>query len=188
MANERLQRLFTIGAEINTLRSKITVATKYVGNTGTTGDAEEVVLAREVLRRDLERDYAEARELMPVVDELVSKFEERIKSIKESKKVNEGLARIEGLSGVTEGLARLQEAAGKDRAKISELENLIEALDDLLKDLSMKKEVISCPRCSSNGISYRISPSEMGFSLYRCHKCGNAWRTKQYSIHIDAPA
>ena len=187
LADARLQRLLTIGQEINALRSKISVATKYIGGTSVTGGAEDVVLAREALRRDLERDVDEARELMPIVDELVSKFEEQIRSLEDMKKVHEGLAKIEGLTGATTGRNELEAATSKDRERISELENLVGALDDLGKDLSLRREVVSCPRCSSHEISYRITPSEMGFSLYRCNKCGNAWRTRHFSMRIGSP-
>jgi len=182
-----LQRLLTIGQEINTLRSKIGIATNYIGSPDARGDTEEVVLAREALRRDLERDINEARELMPVVDRLVLKFEEQIKSLQETKKVHEGLAKIERLSGVTARIGELEEAAAKDRAQISELESLVAVLDDLGKDLSLRREVIKCPRCSSNEVSYRIAPSEVGFSLYRCNKCGNGWRTRKFSIRVGPP-
>jgi len=187
LADARLQRLLTIGQQINALRSKISLATKYIGTAGTAGDAEDVVLAREALRRDLERDFGEARELMPIVDKLVSKFEEQIKSLENTKKVHEGLAKIEELSGATGGRDELEAAASKDRARIYELENLISALDDLGRDITMKKEVVACPRCSSHRIAYRITPSEMGFSLYRCNICGNAWRTIQFSMQVGSP-
>lgn len=188
LADDRLQRLLTIGQEINALRSKISVATKYVRSAGATAGSEDVVLARETLRRDLERDVGEARELMPVVDELVSKFQEQIRSLEDMKKIHEGLAKIEALSGTTTEHGELEAAASKDRERISELENLVGTLDDLGKDLSLRREVVSCPRCSSHEISYRITPSEMGFSLYRCNKCGNAWRTRQFSMRIGSPA
>ena len=184
----RLQRLLTIGQEINALRSRISVATRYIRSTGTTGDAEDVVLARETLRRDLERVLDEAKELMPVVGELVARFEEQIKSLEDMRKVHEGLAKIEGLAGATTRSGELEAAAGKYREQILEIENLVGALNDLGKDLSLRREVVSCPRCSSHEISYRISSSEMGFSLYRCNKCGNAWRTRQFSMRIGSPA
>jgi len=188
LADARLQRLLTISEEINALRSKISVATKYIGSADVAGDSEDVGLAREVLRRDLERDFDEAKELIPVVDEFVSKFAEQISSLEDRKKVHEGLAKIEGLSGAIAGRAELEAAANKDRGQISELENLIGALDDLEKDLSLRREVVSCPRCSSHEISYRITTSEMGFSLYRCNRCRNTWRTRQFSMRIGSPA
>lgn len=188
LADARLQRLLTISEEINALRSKISVATKYVGSEGLAGDAEDVVLAREALRRDLERDFDEARELMPIIDELASELEEQIRSLEDRKKVHEGLAKIEGLSGATAGRAELEAAANRDRGQISELESLVGALDDLEKDLSLRREVVSCPRCSSHEISYRITISEMGFSLYRCNRCRNTWRTMQFSMRIGSPA
>ena len=188
LADARLQRLLTFGQEINALRSKISIATNYIRNAGATGDTEDVVLAREALRRDLERDFDEAKKLMPIVDGLVSKFEEQIRSIENRKKVHEGLAKIEGLSGATTGRGELEAASIKDREQIFELENLIGTLDDLEKDLSLRREVVLCPRCSSHEISYQIAPSEMGFSLYRCNKCGNAWRIRRFSMQIGSPA
>jgi DNA-directed RNA polymerase subunit M/transcription elongation factor TFIIS len=184
----RLQRLLAFGKEINALRSKISVATQYIRSTATAGDAEDVVVAREALRRDLKRNFDEAKELMPVVDELVSKFEEQIKSLEDRKRVHEGLAKIEGSSGATAARAELEAAASKDREQISKLENLVNTLDDLGKDLSLRREVILCPRCSSHEISYQITPSEMGFSLYRCNKCGNTWRIRQFSMRVGSPA
>ena len=182
-----LQRLLTIGQEINALRSRISVATKYIGTAGFTGDAEGVVLAREALRRDLERDIDEARDLMPVIERFVLKFEEQIRSLEDRKKVHEGLAKIESLSGMTTQAGELEVAAGNDRAQIAKLENLISVFDDLGKDLALRREVVACPRCSSHEISYRIASSEMGFSLYRCNKCGNAWRTRKFSIKVGYP-
>ncbi len=188
LADARLQRLLTFGQEINALRSKISVATSYIRSTGAAGNTEDVVLAREALRRELERDFNEAKELMPIVDELVSRFEEQMRSIEDRKKVHEGLAKIEGLSGATKGRGELEAAAIKDREQIFELENLIGTLDDLGKDLSLRREVVLCPRCSSHEISYQIAPSETGFSLYRCNKCGNAWRIRWFSMQISSPA
>lgn len=192
LADARLQRLLTISEEINALRSKINIATKYIGSASTTGETEEVVLAREVLRRDLERDFHEARKLMPIVDELVSKSEEQIRSLEERKKVREGLAKIEGLSGATKRerapRAELDAAASKDKGQISELESFIGALDNLEKDLSLTREVVTCPRCYSHEISYRIATSEMGFSLYRCNRCENTWQTRWFSMRIGSPA
>ena len=188
MADPRLQRLLAFGKEINALRSKISIATQYIRSAGTAGGAEDVVVAREALRRDLERDFGEAKELMSVVDELMSKFGEQMKSLEERKKVREGLARIEGLSGATTGRVELEAAASKDREQISELESLIGTLDDLGKDLSLRREVVLCPRCSSHEISYQITPSETGFSLYRCNRCENTWRIRQYSMRVGSPA
>jgi DNA-directed RNA polymerase subunit M/transcription elongation factor TFIIS len=188
MADSRLQRLLAFGKEINALRSKISVATQYIRTAGTTGGAEDVVMAREALRKDLERDFDEAKELMPVVDELVSKFEAQIRSIEDRKRVHEGLAKIESLSGATTGRVELEAAASKDREQISQLKNLVGTLDDLGKDLSLRREVVLCPRCSSHEISYQIAPSETGFSLYRCNKCGNTWRVRQFSVRVGSPA
>lgn len=125
---------------------------------------------------------------MPIVDELVSKFEEQIRLLEDRKKVHERLAKIDGLMGATTGRAELEAAASKDRRQISKLENLIGAFDDLEKDLSLRREVVSCPRCSSRETSYWITTSEMGFSLYQCNNCGNAWRIRQFSMRIGSPA
>ncbi len=188
LANDRLQRLLTFGQEINALRSKISIATDYIRSASTTDDTGKVVLARESLRRDLERDFDEAKELLPIVDELVSNFEEQLKSIKERRRVHEGLAKIESLSGKGRRHSEPEAAAIKDREQISELESLIGTLDDLEKDLSLRREVVLCPRCSSHAISYQIAPTETGFSLYRCNECGNAWRIRRFSMRIGSPA
>ena len=188
MADSRLQRLLAFGKEINALRSKISIATQYIRSADTTGDAEDVVMAREALRRDLERDFDEAKELMSVVDELVSKFEAQIRSLEDRKRVHEGIAKIESLSGATTRHVELEAAASKDREQISQLKNLVGTLDDLGKDLSLRREVVLCPRCSSHEVSYQITPSETGFSLYRCNKCGNTWRIRQFSVRVGSPA
>lgn len=188
LSDARLQRLLTIGQEINALRSRIGIATRYIGSLDSSDDAEAVDLAREALRRDLERDFDEVRELMPIVDELVLEFEEQIRSLEGRRKIHQGLAKIESLSRSTAGVGELEAEEGKYRAQISELEKLIAVFNDLERDLSLRREVITCPRCSSHEISYRIAPSEMGFSLYRCNKCGNAWRTVQFSMRIGPPA
>lgn len=166
----------------------MSIATKYIESVGTTGDIEDILLAREALRRDLERCFDEARELMPIVDEMVIMFEEKLRSLDESKKVNEGLAKIAGMSGAAKGLGELENIVNGYRGQKSEFEGMIEALDNLGKDLTMKREIVSCPRCTSHEVSYRIAASEMGYSLYRCTKCGHAWRTRRFSMLVGQPA
>jgi len=188
LSDQRLQRLLTVCQQINSIRSKISVATKYIEAADKAADTEDVVLAREALLRDLERDFAEATELLPIVDELVARFDEEKRSIDARERVHEGLAKIEDLSGEGGSTREHWVEAGKDKARIAELEDLIAALENLEKDLYMRKGVIFCPRCTSHEISYRIVPTELGFSLYRCNKCGNAWRTRQFSMRVGLPA
>jgi len=111
-----------------------------------------------------------------------------MRSAEDRKRVHEGLAKIESLSGAKRGRSEPEAAAIKDREQISELENLISTLDDLEKDLSLRREVVLCLRCSSHEISYQIAPSETGFSLYKCKGCGNAWRIRRFSMRIGSPA
>ena len=136
LAEPRFERLLTIGQQINDLRSKIRLATEYIGKAEPKSDVEDVVLAREALRGDLERDFEEARDLMPIVDELVAKFDEQAKSIESRKKLHQGLAKIEGLAGRSPRLNELEGSVESDRAQIAELENLISALTELEKDLT----------------------------------------------------
>lgn len=188
MTNSKFGRLFALGREINDTRSKIKVANDHLARELSTGlrtdGAEDLALAREVLRGDLEREMAEANELIPIVEELVYDFQEQIKSIENGKKVQQGLARIEEMRGEPGGAVGHRRAAGRDRVQILRLKNLIAALGDLKHDLTSRKEVISCPKCASYDMQYRITPSELGFSLYKCNRCSNAWRVRRYSMQI----
>ncbi len=184
LTDPRLERLLTLGREINDLLVKIKAATVYLANGGDAQDFEEVEIARNQLSRDLARDFSEAKELIPSVDEAVARLEEQSKALQNMRKMSIGLARIEGLSG-TEKQKRFVEAAESTKAKISEIENLVDALDALAKDLSSSRRTPHvCPRCSSTNVSYRITPSELGYSLYRCDNCSNAWRITEFSLHV----
>jgi len=188
LVNLKLEKLYSLGKEINETRSRIKIASDHLGSEWAAGSIkeglEDLALARESLRGDLEKEIAEARELMPTVEELVLKFEEQIQSIENGKKLHQGLARIEEMRGKPSGATKHRAAARKDNLQVLELRNLITALSDLKRDLTSRREVISCPRCSSHDFEYRVTPSELGFSLYRCSKCDNAWRVQHFSIHI----
>lgn len=188
LVNLKLGRLFSLGREINDTRSRIKIASEHLGREWVAGSIkegmEDLALARESLRGDLEREISEARELMPAVEELVLKFEEQIKSIENGKKMHQGLARIEEMRGVPSGATEYMAAVGRDKLQIMELQNLITALGDLKRDLTSRREVISCPKCSSYDLQYRIAPSELGFSLYNCNMCDNAWRVQHFSMQI----
>jgi len=188
LANLKLGRLLSLGREINDTRSRIKIASEHLGREWVAGSIkeglEDLALARESLRGDLEREIAQARELMPTVEVLVLRFEEQIKSIENGKKLHQGLARIEEMRGEPNGAVEYRVAAGKDKLQILELQNLIAALGDLKRDLTSRREVISCPKCSSYDLQYRITPSELGFSLYRCNKCDNSWRVQRFSMQI----
>ena len=98
--------------------------------------------------------------------------------------LHQGLAKIETMGGSSLRSGDFDAAAAGDRMQIAELTNLISALDELERDITTRKEVVSCPRCSSHDVSYRISPSELGFTLYKCSGCTNAWRIQQFSMKI----
>ena len=182
LSDPRIDRLLTMGREINDLLTKIKAATTFLSGGGSSEDFEAVELARRQLSRDLARDYAEVVELMPAVDEMISKLQEERKELQEVHMLNVGLARIEGLSG-TDKHAQFVEAADASKTKISEIDNLIRALDALERDLSTTRRAPHiCPRCSSPKVSYRISPSEFGFTIFRCDDCSNAWRITEYSL------
>jgi hypothetical protein len=166
LVNPRLERLLAIGREMNDIRFKIKLANDFISRGGLTGDVEEVSLARGALREDLEREASEARELIPIVDELVSSFEREVGRIDERRNLHEALAKIEGLSGFGIGAATLEGEASRDRARAAELQNLVAALDELIQDFTQRRELIVCPKCSSHDVGYRITPSEFGFTLY----------------------
>ena len=188
LANSKLERLLALGREINDTRSKIRIATDQLGKEWSVDiqkeGVEDLVLAREALRGDLELKISEARGLIPVVEELVANFEEQMKRIENGKKLHQGLARIEEIRGDSRGAIEHKSTAGKRRIQILELQNLIAALGDLKRDVTSRREVISCPRCSSYDLQYTITPSELGFSLYKCNRCSNAWRVQHFSIQI----
>jgi DNA-directed RNA polymerase subunit M/transcription elongation factor TFIIS len=171
-----------MGREINDLRVKIKAATGYLTTEQQAEDFEAVEVARNQLARDLSREIAEARELMPVLDEMVYKLREQQGDLENVRKMSIGLARIEGLSG-TGRRREFLEAAESSKAKIAALENLIGSLDLLHKDLvSSRRAPHICPRCSSARVSYRIALSDLGYTLYRCDECANAWRITEFSI------
>ena len=184
LADPRLEILLQKGRQINTLRSKIGKATEYLKKAEPTADVEEVALAREVLRGELDQRRRDASEYVPVVDELVSQFEEQIRSIQDRRKVNQGMAKIEELSGTPLHSSGYDAEAAADRMQISELGNLISALDELERDVTSRKDPVFCPRCSSSEITYKLSMTELGFSLYRCDSCSNAWRVLQFSLKV----
>lgn len=178
-----------MGREINDTKSKIRIATDHLGKDWEAADAsnevdEDLELAREALRHDLENKIAEAKEHMPVVEELVSEFEEQIRSIEKKRKLHQGLARIEEMQGESRGAVEHRNAAAMEGTQARELQNLIAALSDLKRDVTSRRELISCPKCSSYDLQYMITRSELGFSLYKCNRCSNAWRIQRFSIQI----
>ncbi len=178
----KLERLLTIGKEINGLLVKINAATAYLARGEAPVDFEAVEIARSQLARDLSRDYVEARELFPALDEMIGRLQEEKRLLENVHKMNVGLARIEGLSG-TEKQRQFSEVAESTKAKVGEVDNMIRALDELQGDLgTSRRQPHLCPRCSSAKLSYKITPSELGYSLYVCDDCGNAWRIARFSI------
>jgi DNA-directed RNA polymerase subunit M/transcription elongation factor TFIIS len=185
LAEPRLERLLTIAKEINDLLAKIKTANAYLASAGGAGDFEEVEIARTQLSRDLARGFSDARELLPCVDEIVAKLEDQRKDLENSRKMSIGLARIEGLGG-TEKQKQFLGAAEATKAKISEIENLTGALYALQHDLSSARRTPHvCPRCSSANVSYRLTPSDLGFTIYRCEGCNNTWRITLFSLRIS---
>ena len=184
LTDPRLDRLFGVGREINQLRSKIGAATDYIRNAPHNGDIGDVVMARESLRSELDRGVSHAKSLMPIVEELVERFEGEIRTLHERKKLHQGLAKIEGFAGTKPVSEGYESAAARDNSQITALTNLVGALDELERDLTKKKEVVACPRCSSHDVSYRITPSELGYTLYKCSACSNAWRIQQFTLNF----
>ncbi len=181
VSDPKLERLLTIGKEINALLFKINTATEYLAKGDLATDFEAVEIARNQLARDLSRDYAEARELLPSLDDLIAGLREERRMFENERKMNVGLARIEGLSG-TEKQRQFAQAADLTDAKVREVDNMIRALDDLQTDLgTSRRQAHQCPRCSSASLSYRLTPSDLGYSLYRCDDCGHAWRITRFS-------
>jgi DNA-directed RNA polymerase subunit M/transcription elongation factor TFIIS len=183
LSDPRLERLLTIGKETNDLRVKIKAATGYLARESKADDLEAVEVARNQLARDLSRELAEAKALMPALDEIVYNLQEQERNLENVRKMNVGLARIEGLSGTGRKKGFL-DAADSAKAKIESIENLIGSFDSLQEDLSSPRRAPHvCPRCSSVRVSYRITPSDLGYTLYRCDDCTNAWRIMVFSIH-----
>jgi DNA-directed RNA polymerase subunit M/transcription elongation factor TFIIS len=180
LVDPSLERVLTLGRQINDLLYKIGTATKYISQGSP--DSFEVEAARRELIRDLSRDRAEAREHLPSLDEIVSKLEEEGSRLESARMVNAGLARIEGING-TGKQKEFVDAAAAFAAKESEVHNLIKALGALERDIrSARTHPHVCPNCSHAGISYRITPSDLGYTLFRCDRCGNAWRIVEYSV------
>ncbi len=185
LTDSRIERLLVVGKEINDLIFKINTATNYLARNGTATDFEPVEIARSQLARDLSGDYAEAKSLLPVLDEVILKLEGQRRELQNVHMMNVGLARIEGLTGTTKHEQFVQVAAST-QARVMEVENLIKALDALAKDLgNPRKAPHLCPRCSSGRVSYRVTPSDLGFTLYKCDECGNAWRITEFSMHLE---
>ena len=184
LSDPRMERLLTIGKGINDLRVKVKAATEYLAGGSEADDLEAVEVARNQLARDLSRELAEARELMPMLDEIVDELREQQRQIANNHKMSVGLAKIEGLSGTGKKRRFLKDAASS-KAKLAAIDNLISSLDTLQKDLtSTRRSPHTCPRCSSARVSYRLSPSDLGYTLYRCEECGNAWRITEFSLHV----
>ena len=184
LTEPKIERLLTLGREINDLLFKVNAATSYLAQNSAAPDYDAVEVARTQLARDLSKDYTEAEGLLLHLDEAVAKLEEQRTGLENVHKMNVGLAKIEGLSG-SDKHGKFVKAAAATRVRISELGNLISALDALGRDLGKtRRSPHLCPRCASHKVSYRITPSETGFTLYKCDDCGNAWRITEFSIHV----
>ena len=184
LTEPNLERMLTLGKEINDLLFKVNAATNYLVQNSAAADFDAVEVARTQLARDLSKDYAEAEGLLIHLDEVVAKLEVQRTGLENVHKMNVGLAKIEGLSG-SDKHGKFVEAATNARARIAEIGNLISALDALGRDLGKtRRSPHLCPRCASHRVSYRITPSETGFTLYKCDDCGNAWKITEFSIHV----
>jgi len=182
LSDPRIERILTIGREINDLLYKIKAASDYLSGDTRAEDAEEVELARSQLAREISSEWREALELLPALNETIEKLEIQERELVGAHKMNVGLARIEGLSGNVKQ-RHFSEAATNAQIRISEIRNLINAMEALEKDLSaVRRAPHLCPRCSSAKISYRITPSELGFTLFKCDECGNAWKITEFSL------
>lgn len=182
LSDPRIERILIIGKEINDLLYRIKAASNYLAGDAPAQDAEEVELARSQLTRQISGEWREAMELLPALGEAIDKLEIQEREFVNAHKLNVGLARIEGLSG-KEKLKHFSEAAVTAQVRISEIRNLIHALEALEKDISTtRKGPHICPRCASAKVSYRITPSDLGFTLFRCDECGNAWKITEFSL------
>jgi len=182
LSDPRIERILTIGKEINDLLYKIKVASNYLARDVRVEDANEVELARSQLAREITRDWREALELLPALGEIIDKLQRQERQLVNEQKMNVGLARIEGLSG-KEKQRRFSKAAETAQVRISEIQNLTNALKALQKDFSTGRSAPhSCPRCASPKVSYRITPSDLGFTLFKCDECGNAWKITEFSL------
>lgn len=182
LSDPRIERILTIGKEINDLLHKIRAASNYLSGGTQAEDAEEVGFARSQLAREISRDRREALELLPALNETIEKLEAQERQLAGAQKLNVGLARIEGL--IEKGKQKhFSEAAASARVRISEIRNLINAMEALAKDISTARDFPHlCPRCASARVSYRITPSELGFTLFKCDECGNAWKITEFSL------
>ena len=182
LVDPRLERLFELGKEMNDTLARISAATRYLASEETPEGSDEVEAARSQLVRDLSRSSAEAKALLPAVDETMGRLTDQKRTLESAYKVSAGLVRIEGLAGM-EGRERLAESVSSTKSRIAEIDNLILALDALQRDIRTSRNgPHTCPRCRSANVSYRISPSDLGFTLYRCDSCGNAWKITQFSL------
>jgi DNA-directed RNA polymerase subunit M/transcription elongation factor TFIIS len=182
LSDPRIERILTIGKEINDLLYKIKAASDYLTGNALAEDAEEVELARSQLAREISRDWREALELLPALNETIERLEMQERQLVSAHKMNIGLARIEGLSGKARQ-KHFSEAAAAGQVRISEIRNLIDAMEALEKDISTARRAPHlCPRCTSAKVSYRITPSELGFTLFKCDECGNAWKITEFSL------
>jgi DNA-directed RNA polymerase subunit M/transcription elongation factor TFIIS len=183
LSDPRFERLLTVAQQMNDLRAKVRTATDYIMSSEDKKDVGDVEVAREELVRTLDKNFEEASKLMPVIEEIVGKYQEQLHTLHKARKLNVGLAKIEALSGSGEKSRDLEEVALSESAQIIQIENLVSALDALEKDLTTRrKEAVSCPRCNSRSVTYRILPSDMGFTLYKCNECSNNWRITQYTL------
>ncbi|HEV2138945.1 MAG TPA: hypothetical protein VGR53_08885 [Nitrososphaerales archaeon] len=182
LSDPRIERILTIGKEINDLLSKIRAASNYLNGDTTAEDAEEVELARSQLTREISMEWREALELLPSLEETIEKLGMEERQLVNAHKMNVGLARIEGLTEKGKQ-KRFSEAAATSKISISEIRNLIDAMEALQKDIgTTRTSPHMCPRCTSTKVSYRITPSEFGFTLFRCDECGNAWKITEFSL------
>jgi DNA-directed RNA polymerase subunit M/transcription elongation factor TFIIS len=182
LSDPRIERILTIGKEINDLLYKIKAASNYLSDGAQAEDAEEVELARSQLSREITREWREAQELLPALEETIQKLEMQERELVGAHKMSVGLARIEGLTGKLKQ-RQFSEAAATAQVRISEIRNLINAMEALEKDLSTTRNAPHiCPRCASAKLSYRITPSELGFTLFKCDECGNAWKITEFSL------
>jgi len=182
LSDPRIERILIIGKEINDLLFKIKAASNYLAGDAAAPEAEEVELARGELAREVSREWREAMELLPALGETIEKLEIQERQLVSAHKMNLGLARIEGLSG-RDKLKHFSEAAKTAQVRTSEIRNLINALEALERDISSARRTPHiCPRCASGRVSYRITPSELGFTLFKCDECGNAWKITEFSL------
>jgi DNA-directed RNA polymerase subunit M/transcription elongation factor TFIIS len=184
LADPRLGRLLTIAQQMNDLLSKIQTASTYLSEIPEAEDFEAIYLSKIELGHDFNARANEARHFQPAVDEIILNLKVQKRELESKRQMSLGLAKIEGLSSKAKERDFIN-TARRLEGQHKELESLIRVLEAFTEDLSTPRRTpVTCPRCGSPSVSYQITPSDFGFTLYKCNKCTNAWKTTSFTIHL----